>query len=82
MLFTREKLTRDFLVTLVSIVCGIVLFVALMFLARIPGKGTDIFFLLQNLGYFFLFAGIFLGYAAVHRGNVFKDEKSVKPLLA
>jgi hypothetical protein len=79
--FTREKLTRDFLVTLACIASGIVLFVALMFLARIPGKGTDVFFLLQNLGYFFLFAGLFLGYAAVHRGNVFKDEKSIKPLL-
>lgn len=79
--FTREKLTRDFLVTLVGIICGIILFVALMFLGRIPGKGTDIFFLLQNLGYFFLFSGVFLGYAAIHRGNVHRDEKSVKPLI-
>ncbi len=78
---TREKFTRDFLVSLVSLVCGIILFVGFMFLGKIPGKGTDIFFLLQNLGYFFLLSSFFIGYAAVHRGNVFRDEKTVKPLV-
>jgi hypothetical protein len=79
--FTREKLTRDFLATLACIGSGIALFVAMMLLAKLPGQGTNTFFLLQNLGYFFLVSGVFLGYAAVHRGNIFSGEKSVKPMI-
>jgi hypothetical protein len=79
--FTREKLTRDFLFMLISIICGIILFVGFMLLGKIPGKGTDIFFMLQNLGYFFLLGSVFLGYAAIHRGNVFRDEKTMKPII-
>jgi hypothetical protein len=78
--FTREKLTRDFLVTLACLACGIVLFVGMLLLGKVPGPGGDLFFLFQNLGYFFLVAGIFLAYAAVHRGNVFADT-SIKPML-
>jgi hypothetical protein len=79
--FNREKFTRDFLVTLASILCGIILFVGFIFLGKIPDKGTDTFFLLQNLGYFFLIGSIFVGYAAIHRGNVFRDEKSSTALI-
>ena len=78
--FTREKLAKDFLVTLVCLACGILLFVAMLFLANVWGPGADLFFLFQNLGYFFLVSGIFLAYAAVHRGNVHGD-KSIKPML-
>lgn len=79
--FNREKFTRDFLVMMINLVCGIILFIGFMLLGKIPGRGTQLFFLLQNLGYFFLLSSIFIGYAAVHRGNVFHEEKSVKPLI-
>lgn len=79
--FTREKIIRDFLVMLACMAFGIILFIVFLFLGKIPGRGTDIYFLLQNLGYFFVVSGIFIGYAAIHRGNVHDEEKTIKPLI-
>jgi hypothetical protein len=80
-LFTREKVTRDFLVMLTCMGSGIVLFIIMAFFAKIPDKGGEIYFFLQNLGYFFLSSGVFLGYAGIHYGNIVPGGQSVRAML-
>jgi len=78
--FTREKIKRDSLVTFIFIIAGLVLFTLMFIIAALFQRGGSIYHLLQNLGIFFVFTGIVLAYAAVHRGNVSPGDQSVRSL--
>ncbi|HNW27135.1 MAG TPA: hypothetical protein PKN50_01555 [Spirochaetota bacterium] len=78
--FTREKIKRNSLVTFIFIIAGLVLFTLMFIIAALFQRGGSIYHLLQNLGIFFVFTGIVLAYAAVHRGNVSPGDQSVRSL--
>ncbi len=79
--FTREKMIRDTLVGFIFICAGLILFVAMFFLAAIARRGGDLYNIMQNLGFLFLFASIALVYAAIHRGNIAPGEQTVRALV-
>lgn len=79
--FTREKMVRDAIACFVCLLAGIAVLVAFFLLALIPEKGSAVYHLLDNLGVFFLFAGVILGYCAIHRGNAVAGGHTVRSLL-
>ncbi|HPL17579.1 MAG TPA: hypothetical protein PL180_12845 [Spirochaetota bacterium] len=78
--FTREKIQRDSLVTAIFFFAGLVLFTLMFIMASLFQRGGSIYHLLQNLGIFFVFAGMALAFAAIHRGNVSPGEQTVRSL--
>ncbi len=78
--YTKDKLKRDTLVSFVILCAGMVMFTAMLLLARIGDRGGEVYNLLQNLGLFFLFVSTVLVFAAIHRGNVIPGEHTVRSL--
>jgi hypothetical protein len=79
--FAKEKMVRDLLVSFILFLGGLVLLVCFFILATIPNKGGDLYYLLQNIGIFFLFVSLFILYATIHRGNIVPGDHTVKSLL-
>ncbi|OHD67408.1 MAG: hypothetical protein A2W19_02990 [Spirochaetes bacterium RBG_16_49_21] len=79
--FTMKKMIRDCLVSLIFLSAGVVLFALFSILAQIPERGGDTHSFLQNAGFFFLFVGILLIYAAIHRENALAGDHDLKSLV-
>lgn len=69
-LFVREKLLRDTAVSFIFVCAGLLLLAVMFIIASFMQRGGDLYYLLQNLGLFFIFAGMVLACTAVHRGNI------------
>ena len=79
--FTRDKMIRDSLVSLIFLSAGMIMLAVFFLLSAIPAKGGDIYYFLQNVGIFFLFVSLFMSYAAIHRGNVTPGKHTFKSLV-
>jgi hypothetical protein len=79
--FTREKLFRDTLIGFIMLCSGIAVVMLFFFLSSFPEKGGPIYFLVQNIGYFFMFVAIMMVYAAIHRENIAQGPSSIRSLL-
>src|SRR4030042_3174646 len=80
-LFSRKRIIRDIMITYIFMIAGILLFVVMSLLATIPDRGGNFYYLLQNVGFFFLFSSCFVVYAAIHRGNIAPGEHSLQSLI-
>jgi hypothetical protein len=79
--FTKDKLVRDAIVSCICLLAGIIVMVVFYLLAMIADRDSAVYFLLHNLGIFFLFTSVILIYCAIHRENTVSGEHTVRSLL-